>query len=871
VWNLEAASASHQGEDGEANMLQEAHGMIDHRLALLSIFAVSFGLLVEEIMLSAIFHVLLGAGNTVAAIAIALVGLSASGLFAYVAPGFQRAEESGELIVKLLFWFAVSVMGSAYLIMAIPIHHGDLIYHRDDIAVQLWRLVVYHVTVAPFFIGGLTIATILRSDPQRVGRLYFADLFGAALGCVISPWLLQSVGAPAAVIVAAVPVAAVAVVAIVRTGGGLRRLAWLPIVLCVVAPLFPELLSFRILNTMGEVRDAEYRSFRISPGDIAFERWALDAWTIIRSDTIPEQWEHFDGWGLSDRYQGDVPSIAFVNYNARFSTYVTAPGDDPSALAAWVDADLGSLHHLLGRRFARVLNIGAGGGREVLSALQHGAEKVIAVDVSEVVVEEIMKGELLEFSGGLYADPRVEAIADEGRTFSERRRDHFDLIEFSIVGGMNLEKMDLVRVDDLFTVEAIRTYLDRLTDDGVFSYGMYSTRSDLVSERVGASGPPTQPYIPSLRTLAGVRLGLEAKHPGLNVLDHVLIAALPGRVDPKYDLVHIIASPRAFSADEVRRFLTQASALDFKVLYPTPGDSAEPDLYRAILEEPDLVALSRRLPFSTLPATDDRPFQYALDATHLLAAVTEGHLGAVLAGNPLISLGLSIGTLAFVLTLIPLVVTLRQSGGVALIRSSWSLLVYFACIGFAYMAVEIAALLRLQSYLGKPIYGLSVGLFAFLFSSGLGSAFSGRIQLAGLERAVYAAVGGIVVIGGVFAATSGTLFEATIALPLAARIAIAITAIFPLAFAMGLLFPLGVRLIARENPDLIPWAWAINGCFSVLGIFGTRITALFLGFSRSLVLGLIAYALVMGCVYLAASSRSRSARPSSSAASVARD
>ena len=82
-----------------------------------------------------------------------------------------------------------------------------------------------------------------------------------------------------------------------------------------------------------------------------------------------------------------------------------------------------------------------------------------------------------------------------------------------------------------------------------------------------------------------------------------------------------------------------------------------------------------------------------------------------------------------------------------------------------------------------------------------------------------------------------------------------LAAIFPLAFAMGLLFPLGVRLIARESEDLIPWAWATNGCFSVLGIFGTRITALFLGFSRALILGLLAYALVSGCVYLARRSR----------------
>ncbi|MBW2290533.1 MAG: hypothetical protein JRG90_22335, partial [Deltaproteobacteria bacterium] len=583
--------------------------MIDHRASMIAIFAVSFGLLVEEIMLSAIFHVLLGAGTTVAAIAIALVGLSASGLFVYVVPALQRPDDPKRLLGTLLFWFAVSVMASAYLIMAVPISHGDLIYHRNDMTVQLWRLVVYHVTVAPFFIGGLVIAMLFRRDPDRISALYFSDLLGAALGCVLSPVLLKAFGAPAAIIAAAVPAGAIAVVYALRGGGKLRMIVWLPMALLIAAPIWPGLLSFRTISTMGEVRDAQYRSFPIESSDIDYERWALDAWTIIRNERIPQQWESFDGWGLSDRYQGPIPEFRLVNYNARFSTYVTAPGDDPAALARWIDADLSSLHHLIGRRFDEVLNIGAGGGREVLAALQHGAERVVAVDVSEVVVDDLMKRELLEFSGHLYENPRVEAIADEGRTFAERSTDAFDLIEFSIVGGMNLEKMDLVRVDDLFTIEALRTYLGRLRKNGVFSYGMYTTRSDLVAKLVSTEGPPSQPYIPALRTLTGLRLAFEEARPGRVFSEHVLIAALPGRVDPRYDLVHIIASLEPFPEAERVRFLERCRALDFAVLYApsrggTAADSSETpeyDLYREIVETDDLESLAESLPMNIWP------------------------------------------------------------------------------------------------------------------------------------------------------------------------------------------------------------------------------------------------------------------------------
>ena len=95
---------------------------------------------------------LIGARTTVAAIAIALFDLSGSGLLVHVVPSLKKPDRSAELIFNLLFWFAVSVMISAYRVMAIPIHHGDLIYHRSEISVQLWRIVVYHVRVVPFFV-----------------------------------------------------------------------------------------------------------------------------------------------------------------------------------------------------------------------------------------------------------------------------------------------------------------------------------------------------------------------------------------------------------------------------------------------------------------------------------------------------------------------------------------------------------------------------------------------------------------------------------------------------------------------------------------------------------------------------------------------
>jgi hypothetical protein len=72
---------------------------------------------------------------------------------------------------------------------------------------------------------------------------------------------------------------------------------------------------------------------------------------------------------------------------------------------------------------------------------------------------------------------------------------------------------------------------------------------------------------------------------------------------------------------------------------------------------------------------------------------------------------------------------------------------------------------------------------------------------------------------------------------------------------MGMFFPVGVKLAAATDEDVIPWAWAVNGCFSVLGIFGTRTVALFAGFGDALLVGLGAYGGVLLCLALHARAR----------------
>lgn len=806
---------------------------------MLAMFSVTFALLVNEIMASAIFNITVGAVNTVVAISAALLGLSSSGIVTYVSPRLRAAAGSADGVYAWLGGFVVSTFASVLVEMNLPISHADLSY-APSVGGAALMLAAYLAAVVPFFVGGICVNLLLLEHAARIAHLYFADLAGAALGCLGAVAMLWPLGAPRAVLYATVPAALIAGgYAVRRHPVAWRRLAAvvLPFVLVETTALVFPILQVKRFNTLGAVDEPRFTGFYAGRGALDFERWSLDAWTIIRSERIPQQWQDFRGWALSKRYHGPVPQLRLVNYNLRFSTYVTQYDGDIGKLRDWLDADMISLHYLLGRSYEHVLNIGSGGGREVLNALNHDARDVTAVDVSAVTTNEIMRGRLRAFSGDLFSDPRVHAFADEGRSFVQRSPRRYDLIDFTIVGGTNLEKLDVLKVDDLFTLEALRTYWSHLAADGVFSYVMYDTREDVVSTWA-AQQALAVPYIPAMKTVAGFRQVFEERFPGERFADHVLVAGVRGVIDRNYDLVHVIVSPKAFTADERARFADRCRDMEFRAFYPADADDAG-NLYARIVEAPSLAAFDAGLPFSIAPATDDRPFHYAFRWR------SPGQVLLSLAVNPLVSTGLTFGVLAAVLCFGPL---LGGAPGAARdVRGMWRLLGFFAGIGGGYMLIEIAVLLKVQLLLGRPVLALSVALFAFLLASGAGSRMTAGVPDARILRTISLAVAALVAYGLAFRIGWPRVFAASLALPTGWRAAVAIGVVTPLALCMGTLFPLGVRLIGDRHRDFLPWAWATNGCCSVFGIFASRIVGLFWGFDQSLLVGLGAYVVTMVC------------------------
>ena len=128
--------------------------------------------------------------------------------------------------------------------------------------------------------------------------------------------------------------------------------------------------------------------------------------------------------------------------------------------------------------------------------------------------------------------------------------------------------------------------------------------------------------------------------------------------------------------------------------------------------------------YDVSPPTDDRPFFFQTlnilsGSSHAAEVGTEREQSVTL----LRRLVAILGGLVFVLVLLPVAARGRLPRGPGFGRST----LFFACLGFGFMFVEIPLLQRLAVYLGHPSYSTTVVLGSLLVGAGFGASLAARI------------------------------------------------------------------------------------------------------------------------------------------------
>jgi hypothetical protein len=781
------------------------------RGVLAGIAAVSAALLMTELALTRIFSVTMYYHFAFLAISIALFGLSASGVFVYVMRERFSGANTCELLAAGALLHAATTVASLTCLVRIRV---GLNYTPGNLALML---AIYLLAALPFFTGGTLISLAFARLSDRINIVYAADLLGAAAGCLILIPLLNWIGAPGVVLCAAALSAIAAVLFSPATGK--RRVGGVAAALFAL-PLGAQMLGaapFDVADTKGHQGDR-----------ILFSKWNSFSRVAVYDRG------HGD-WSLSPRFTGQRGESLFMDIDSAASTPILR-GTDNHANASYLKYELTAfVYHLVERPGGfTALVIGPGGGRDLVSALVFGAQQVDGVEINPIIARDVMLGRFFEYSGGIYAHPRVRIHIDDGRSFVRRSTERYDVIQASLVDTWAATAAGAYTLTEnsLYTTEAFGEYLDHLTDGGYLAISRW--------------------------VFDGVRLVSLAQQAcaerGLDPARHLAIVRY-GRV------ATFLLKKTEFTVEDIVRLERRARDFGFTILY-APG--LEPPLaieeppemrrtgtsaadYRRLILAPDRHAFYASYPLDVRPTTDDRPFFFHTTRLRDQFQVAFGRW--MLFGNGLSALltlmGIS-GGLVVIFIVGPLAVSgERPPPGWA----GW--LIYFAALGAGFMLLEVALLQRFVLLLGHPVYSLTVTLFALLLGTGAGSFMSRSVAFARVRWTGLIAIACVVVTAGMAAYALPWIIDRAIAWPLAARVGLAAALMLPAGVLLGIPLPAGMRLLAARRPALIPWGWGMNGAFSVVGATLAVFVAMNWGFSATLLTAGSVYALAAALLSLA--------------------
>ncbi len=808
---------------------------MSHRRTLASLFLVSIFGLAFETFLSRFFAVALFSDYSYWVISLALLGYSFGGVILTLAPEhFRRNHERYLLLIPPLL-LAAAILAFA-LLRANPFNPLQL---QNEVLwkTQIGNIFLYYAGLFPvFFLTGTYIGLVFLVLSNDMPRVYAVDLLGAAAGAAVilaAMFLVHPYHLPSVMLPVLFAVAVLNTTSFLKSHGaalGAGALAasaaflgfGLYLVLSTSTLSIPD---FKKLHSVLGIKEAVVAGSRISPSG---------SWLTM------DDYTEFDDVSMTNNYGTDVGAPPRTYGLYRDGQRVTSLLRQVPSDFSYLRGSLAFFPYVL-RPHPRVLLLGTNGGMKILESLRSGAAAGVAVEQPPDIYRFVWD-RLSIVDPGLRQSDGI-ALRNTG-PFSvlQGRRESFDLIEISsdyLAQGTNNEWS--------FTTEAMTMYLRSLSPGGVLSIPVDISELDVYCLKVA-------------NTLAAALHRLGIRDPGTHVLAYrtAWTCQLLARRDPftPQDVKSLLSwcSDRSFDTSWYPG-IDPASISVWNDLPPVSFEQGEVQVsdkaQDALMN--DLVRIfgsGRGLPpvdrfFNLEPSTMNSPDFFSISRlSHVktllarLAVIPEHEIGYLLnlavVGQALL--------LAAVVLLLPLGAgrkALRQHSVRGFVLPK--VFFYFAALGFGFFFIELALMKKLSFFLESSTLSFATVLAGVLVFSGLGSWRSARFQgnrRRGLVQGVAVIAASLVLL--IFGLDP--LMRACIGLPLALRIAMAVLLMAPLSFALGRPFALGTSSLGGYSDSLIPWAWAINGAFSVLATPLAAILSVTTGWDVVIVLALALYA-----------------------------
>lgn len=744
-------------------------------------------------------------------IAVALLGFGVAGTFLSLFK--QWLLERYQTVVPALLFAASAGMSMVVGLSNLPMVSFDIFLLFNDLK-QVWRLLMtYLLFFLPFFLAALVIGLSFIKYVAQIGRLYAANLLGSGIGGIVAillMWLFMPEQLPA--LVALLPLIAGLLFLTSGSGNRLRLLALLTAICNLIfifspPPLIPS--EFKALSKTMLLPDARIIAAKNSPYGLV---QVVDAPALRHAPGLSLNFQHpvpvrkvlFNNgdWVGSLLPRPHPDSVMELNYTTRALPYAT-------------------------RKPGTVLILDSGAGENIAHAIANGAGHISVVEPNQVVLS-LLTNELAAETDSLLFHPAVVLHRTESRTYLMRYSTRFDLIVLPVLGAMGgTAGLNAIQEQYTLTIDAFREMWTRLTADGMISITSWMDYPPRTSLKI-------------LATLSGVLRQAAVEAP----IDHLVAVRNWGTVTfllkrtpftaPEYDSIEAFCHRMLF--DPV---LLRGRHIEQQESYNQLQDSLFSKGVGAILagnNEP----FYRHYEFNIKPATDKQPyFSQFIRWRNIPSLIRSFGSHSI----PFIEVGYMIVILTFFqILIVSAILILLPLFRLGFIRGhQWWILLYFGGIGIGYMFVEMVFIQQFILYFGNPIYATAAVISILLIASGAGSYYSSTFKPG--KQLLWRAPALIVLFLMLYVLTLTPILQDTIAFSVWVKLLCLILLVGSVGFVMGFPFPAGLSFLGHQGPQEVPWAWAVNGYFSVISSSLATITAVELGFLWVMIFAALAYCL----------------------------
>ncbi|CAK8720744.1 Spermine/spermidine synthase [Candidatus Electronema halotolerans] len=790
-----------------------------NRIAL-SLFLTALTTLMAELALVRIFDVIWYANKAYMIITMVMFCFGLAGVQQSLWP-VRKEKRLRTKLAGLAFFFGLFLLVLLPAVNSLPLNLANIqASSGKDIAAFA---ALYLLLATPFFLSGLLFTIIFSAYSEDIQRLYFWDLAGAAVGCLVLIPVLPYIGPAGALFL----------------GSGL---CWITAGLLAEGRFWQRLLPLLGIAVAAVPMIKSFAAPAYSP-DRYFEFQHHVSKRGVRESYAKEtvemsQWDPISkidviniGRAKHIAYDGGTQSSFIYPFDGDFAKLRAAL---PKATTANFGGQNVYLSHWLKRDSnAEVLIIGAAGGQETKAALTFGAKHVDAVELVGFVVK-VGKELYKDYNGGIFNDPRVTVFADEGRSFLRASDKKYDIIQMysnhtssSIAAGSGAMSTAYLQ-----TAEAYIEYFQHLKPDGILQINHH-----------------IYPRMVTTAAKAWKEMGRT------DFRRHVIVFQAKSGVSDHLPTLLVRMTPWTKEEVALLEHWFWGHTKMVENPYNKEASMLSDEFYSGELSK----ATTDFVPFRVLAATDNRPYfnflrkewarynraypeKYMDYSTAAWLSMQYGRDRAI-PSDIMHLVVVSAASLLFALVFILIPLLFSKAG-----RARWpgklASLGYFSCLGGGFIIVELVFIQIFMKLIGFPLHTYSTVVFAMLTAAALGSLCSGKADISPQRLWLLPFVGTMLAVL-LFIAVYPSYFSHFLAFSIWLRMAAAAALILPAGFFMGMCFPLGILAVSRQPEGAVAWAWGMNGLFTVIGGIASVLLSIYLGFNFTLFCAVLIYALAL--------------------------